>query len=572
VTTALDRRDGVAVAVLGLIGVGIPLWLATSAGAIGIPTVDDWVYIRGALSLFNTGTIDMPGHTAASLGQLLMVQPFLRIAGGDPWAFTAFGLTMTLVGVVATYLLARRFLGTSSAVMAVLVVEAFPGFARVSASFMTDIPAYAIGVVSLLFGTVWLQGGRRWTLFASLGFGLIAVSIREFALAAPLAVLLMGWARSRDGDRLWLLATSILFAVGVVGVLGAASLIPGRAVPQTSGGIARIVLVVPAMLTLAAVLLPVLALAIGRQLQMLRPTQLLAGVGIASLAFVQPWGAWAGGGGNFWTPFGLGGEGLLRGTRGIVFGGPEWAISVQLAWIAGMLLATLAISWAQRDLAGVNSLSSMRARFKDVVRSPSGLLGTFLVISAGGLVVFAAVYGVWDRYLYPLVPVLAILILRWRSEAFRFRRSAAFSHAAFAWLALSAFVIAANSFAYDAARWREGEAAVTLGYDARTIDAGYEWVGYYATGAGGQGGGDRGQAWFENLMSPAPLCVIVSNSPPDSDEPLLDKGLVPIDGNYVLLSTNLTAYRQYLFFGFAEPLYLYGASRIGCPPIGSQGH
>ena len=90
--SSVGRGDNVALAALALAGVGIPLWLAATAGAIGIPTSDDWVYIRGADSLFRAGTIDMPRHTAASIGQLLMVQPLLGLSGGDPWAYTAFGL------------------------------------------------------------------------------------------------------------------------------------------------------------------------------------------------------------------------------------------------------------------------------------------------------------------------------------------------------------------------------------------------------------------------------------------------------------------------------------------------
>ena len=563
--TSLDRRDVVAIAVFGLIGVGVPLWLAAAAGAIGIPTVDDWVYMRGASSLLNTGIIDMPGHTAASVGQLLMIQPLLRMSGGDPWAFTAFGLIMTLIGIIATYLLARRFVGTGSAVMVVLMVEAFPGFARISASFMTDIPAFALGMVCLLLGTIWLESGRGWALLACLGVGLLAVSVREFAIAAPGAVLVISGARSRAKDRVWLAGVTLVFALGVAGVLFAASLIPGHAVPETTGGLGRIVLIVPAVLTFAAILLPALVLAIGRQMQTLQPAQILAGVGIAGLAFVAPWGAWTGGGGNFWTPIGLAGDGLLRGARETVIAEDPWAMSAQLAWTAAMLLATLALSLAQRDLAGWRSLSGARAKLDRIARGRSGLLGTFLLINAGGLIAFSAVYGVWDRYLYPLVPAAAILILSWRPEAFRFGRSAAFSHAAFAWLAVSALAIAANSFAYDAARWREGEGAVAMGYDARTIDAGYEWVGYHAKGPGGQGGGERGQAWFEHLMSPAPLCAILSNSPPGSYEPLLDKGLLALDGNYVLLRANLAAYRQYLFVGKPQALYLYGATQAGCP-------
>jgi hypothetical protein len=190
-----------------------------------------------------------------------------------------------------------------------------------------------------------------------------------------------------------------------------------------------------------------------------------------------------------------------------------------------------------------------------------------MVAYAAELIAFASVYGIWDRYLYLLVPATAILLLRGHAQASRFGRSLAFSHAAFAWLALSAFVIAANSFAYDAARWREGEEAVAMGYDARTVDAGYEWVGYHAIGAGRQEDGDRGQAWFEELMWPNPTCAVLSNTRADQGEPLLDKSAVPLDRSDArLLRINRSAYLKYLFFGTAEPLYLYGVLRDGCPP------
>ena len=198
----IGRRDVLAIAVLGLVALGIPLWLSAAAGAIGVPGNDAWVYMRGADSLYRTGSIDMPGHTAAAIGQIVMVQPLLWLSGGNPWAFTAFGLVMALIGVAATYLLARRFVGTGSAVMVGLLVVAFPGFARESAAFMTDVPAFTLIMLCLLLGTRWLQGdGGRATLVASLAAGVLGVSIREFAIAAPSAILVAAWARNRADER-----------------------------------------------------------------------------------------------------------------------------------------------------------------------------------------------------------------------------------------------------------------------------------------------------------------------------------------------------------------------------------
>ena len=259
----IGRRDLVALAILSLIGGGVPLWLAAAAGAIGIPGNDGWVYMRAADTLFRTGSLAMPGHTAASIGQVVTVQPFLWLSGGDPWAFTAYGLVFTLIGVVATYLLARRFVGTGVAVLVVLLVEAFPGFARETVAFMTDVPTFALMMLCLLLGVRWLQGrGRSMELVASIAVGLLALSIREFALAAPAAILVAAWACGRADERAWLAVVSSAFVVGVVLVLVAVASMTGRSVPTTLD-IGRLAVIGPAFATLAAVLLPATVLAVG---------------------------------------------------------------------------------------------------------------------------------------------------------------------------------------------------------------------------------------------------------------------------------------------------------------------
>ena len=215
-----SAKDIWPLAVLVATGVSIPLFMAATAGAIGLPSNDDWVYRRAAESLFGNGALDMAGHTASAIGQIALVQPFLWLSGGEPWAFMAFGLTMASIGIASTYLLARRFVAMASAVFVVLLLLAFPGFMRASATFMTDVPAYALAMLCLLLGARTLQGdGGRLTLLASLVVGVFAVSIREFAVAAPLAVLIATWAQGRPSERAWLAAMSIAVFAGLVVVL-----------------------------------------------------------------------------------------------------------------------------------------------------------------------------------------------------------------------------------------------------------------------------------------------------------------------------------------------------------------
>ena len=91
-----------------------------------------------------------------------------------------------------------------------------------------------------------------------------------------------------------------------------------------------------------------------------------------------------------------------------------------------------------------------------------------------------------------------------------------------------------------------------MGYDARTVDAGYEWVGYHARGTGNPRSGSDGLPWYDGMMSSRP-CAVLSNSPLQRTD-------------FRLIRVDRSAYQQYLFFGPAEPLYLYGAIGDGCPP------
>jgi len=549
--TPLGRQDVFATTILGLIGVGIPLWLAAEAGAIGLPTIDDWVYMQGAENLFRNGSLHMPGHTTSAIGQLVLAQPLMWLSGGSTWAFTAFGLIMTLVGLVATYLLARRFVGTGSAAMVVLLVEVFPGFARLSASFMTDIPAYALVMLCLLLGTRWLQGeGGRLTLLASLGLGLVAVSIREYALAAPVTILAVAWARTRPGERVLLASISVAFVAGVAGVLLAGATLPGRAIP-TAVDVGRLLLIGPAFTTFAAVLLPAVVLGFGRRMAVLGLEQVILAVGIVSLLFVLPYGAILG---FLWLSNGVMGNALLSGVRDVVVGSVGWEFSNRVASFAAILLAALLFTAIQRSLARANVSSPAITRIVRLFGSREAPLIMFLLVYSAALIAFLLVIGISDRYLLPLLPVAAILLLRGPWQTISSGRSLAFSHAAFGWLAVSAFVIAANSFAYDAARWREGETAVAMRFDARTVDAGYEWVGYHSSTAAQSGSGTYGLTWYDDFLLPAPPCAVVSNSPLEG-------------GPLTLIRVNRAAYRQYLFFGPDEPLYLYRATSERCPPV-----
>ncbi|MBA2719589.1 MAG: glycosyltransferase family 39 protein [Chloroflexi bacterium] len=549
----LDRGDAVALAALLLVGVGAPLALAAAAGAVGVPSNDDWVYIRGADSLYRTGSIAIPGHTAAAVGQIVLVQPLLWLAGGASWAYTAFGLAMAALGIVATYLLGRYGAGRRAAVLAAVLVITFPGFARESASFMTDGPAFALEMLSLWLGMAWLRSGRRSALAASILVGVLGVSIREFAIAAPVAVLAVSLVRSRPGERLLILTLAVLGAAAVATVL---ALVDSAAI---NGGLGRppepvrLILLGPALTTLAAGLLPALVPAVGRRLASFSPLHLLLGVGLVAIAFSVPTiGPLVG---QFWMPEGLIGNAMLSGTRDPLIHPIAWSMSEALAVLAAVLLAAVVVRWAARQLAGVRTIRAAWKRAGSIAHTPTALLLAFAIgyVAELGALISMAAYPL-DRYLVPMIPIVAILLASGAAGAGRPRWSRPLGHAALAWLGASALVIGANSFAYDAARWRAGAAAVGLGYAPETVDAGYEWAGFHRGEPANADSPARGLTWYWNFLLAARPCAVLSNSPLDAD-------------GYHLVHLDATAYRQYLVVGPSEPLYLYGAVDPACPAL-----
>lgn len=525
--------------------------MAAASGAIGLPTVDDWVYTQGAESLLRNGSISMTGHTAAALGQLVLVQPLLWLSSGEYWAFMAFGVISATLAITFTYLLGREFLGRGPSCFAVLLLIVFPGYQRETASFMTDVPAYMLTALSLWLGTKWLRNRNRQTLvIGCLGAGILAVSIREFAIAAPLAVILSAWIRHDPKDRAWLTGLSICLVAGVAVALTVASG-TNRVTPGPAQGSAplSVAFLGGAFATMCVVLLPAIVLAARDRISRLTTGQFVAASVTGFLIVLSPTGAVIG---NYWTANGIGSDLLLAGTREALFGGRVWVLVEQLAIFSSVLLVAMVFGWAGRNLPRVGTTGAARVQAGRSVLSWHAPLPMFLMLYAAELAGYTLFGPILDRYLFPMIPVAAIVLLLGSRKSFGLGRGLSLSHAAFGWLAVTAFLLTANSFAYDAARWREGEAAALVGYDPQTVDAGYEWVGFHATGSAGIRTADFILPWYYDAIPARAPCAVLSNSFL-SDSPLK------------LIRVNNSAYRQYLFFGPDQPLYLYAATSLGCP-------
>ncbi len=411
---------------LGL-GIGLPILLGTLSGAIVVPHNDDPSMRRVALGLFNSGRLELNGWTSMTLvGQIAFVQPFLWATGGGPWGFAVATISLATVGIVAGYTLVRRILSVPRATVAVLGVLLFPGFLLNTTSYMTDVPAWAMSITCLALGAAAIgrQGSHRWRwLIGSLVVGWFAFSIREFAIAAPLAVLVANAAAEPGSRRPYWIAGVALLAACFATYLFAVHL-PGQHEPPlelnlsaTIGGLRR------GFATLALVLSPAVVLGIASWWRRWHLPEVVIGAVLAMLVYREPFITFLRTGfssrllvGNLLEPAGSLGVGELAGGRPVLFVPPSWQLLNTVALLAAIGLCAVAggavgaylrrVGRRQRDGQGLRA-------FAVDVGSTTGLLALFAALYAGGIFSWGFVVTTYDRYLWLLVlPLYALLLCR----------------------------------------------------------------------------------------------------------------------------------------------------------------
>lgn len=596
-TSRLPSRSSIlVVAVLLIIGVAFPMALGALSGSLFLPSNDDPAYRRIALDLFSTGRLELNGWNSMSLiGEIFFVQPFLWLSGGAAWAFTASTAILACIGIVAGYSLVRRVLSVPRSVLAVLGVLFFPGFLLNTTTYMTDVPAWAMSVTCLALGAIALErvGYKRWLwLAASLAVGCFAFSIREFAIAAPVAVLIVFTFSPLGRRRRFWVAVGITAAASCAIYLFATHL-PGRAgiglgVPILSLATLRHAFDDSLRHGIASVSLvasPALVIAIVAWWRRWRLIDVLAGLAVGLLFFIGPivqivhTGHWPQVvAGNLIELTGSLGGTALYGSRPVLFPEPWWYLINGAALILGLVgcgvFGGAVGAYLRSAVRGVREGRGRRA-FWPWGQSTWTLIVVFAVLYGTGIAVWAMAFTFFDRYTWPLVlPLYAILL---KSPAETAQRAEAVSPKGarisptvplggtlrwvpsglavvlIAALAATSLVLLANSDALATARWQMGNTAVERGAPSGEIDAGLEWVAFHATGSAtanqpGPSFGSRYESWWPSFH----LCALVSSSPIS-------------DARVRLEETDAKAYQLLFFAGPWEPLYLYSVPGPGCP-------
>lgn len=503
--------------------VGVPVVSAIVTGSITIPHNDDWAFFRILFDLAETGDLRLVGwNEMMFFGQLLWALPLAWVAGENLAVITVANAIVSALGLVLTYRLARRFVADDAALVVTIAVGIFPGFIALVTTFMTEPTAYAAQVGSLLLGVtaIGARGRSRWTyLAAALVVGLYAFSIREFAIAAPLAVLVgvfVTEARAKQFPAASLGGAAALIAVAASLYAWRQSLGAGNThfFGLQLGQLLYVQITQNFFTVMFGLLVPLIFVTARRQAR-LGITAFAAGAVVVALGVFalsssagEPTCCLGGNGsvfrGNLLTQRGPLGNQVLPGDRPTM-PAALWLLMMGAGLTAGVLVAGRAVGAA----------GALPRLLRDV-SAEVAVLASFAALTAGAIV-FRAVLGgpTFDRYLTPLVLVGAILLLRGVADedGARMPIGVTIAIAAVALVTLG-FVAAGHSF--DAARWDAAERAVAAGIAPGDVDGGFEWVGYHYGGITGEQAPSRSiphGPGYLYMFPAAGNCGVVASSP-----------------------------------------------------------
>jgi hypothetical protein len=580
----LSRGDFTIVTTLLAVGIAMPAAIAAWLGAFDIPRNDSWSYRRVLWEFVGTGHVRLVGWSGMTMvGQVFWTYPFVEILGRGQWVPGAAVAVASAIGLVCAYALARSLLPRAWAAGVVLLTLAVPGILLNTSSFMTDVTAFSAEVACLVFGAAALHrsGRARWALVAAVvATGCFGFSIREFDLAAPIAVLVVLAVQDRRAWRACLLG-GFCTMVACSAIYVWTARLPGahlESLSLPSGTSFRQLLT--SYFTFSFVISPLLpsALRATGLAQALRATTrrgaAIAGavaaavfLGLGTLSLAKGWGLFVG---NYLMQQGVTGAAVLSGARANLFPGSLWLSLEIVALLAGTALAFVA-------LAAVATREAVTQLFGGTVQS---LVVWFALLSAGGLLAYGLLVKapLFDRYLSQLAFPVAVLLARSclgsragarpthalgtsvragsAGRSGRARRASTAGRAVTVGLVLAIGAVTAaltlNADAYDGARWHAGQLAVQAGFAPSVVDAGFEWVGTHTSEDANRAlqalPGPAYEAWYDKLFAGFRDCAFVSGSP--SPQPDL-----------TLLRT--TTYEE-LGFAVPEHLWIYSVQRPGC--------
>ena len=257
---------GIAVALL-VVGALLPLVVASHAGALNIPRSDDWSYLLTLFRWVDHGRLGFNNWVSMTLiGQLVLTVPIVVIFGRSIEAVHIFSALLGAVGLGAVVIVGTMILpARRGAVLVAITIALGPLWAPLAATYMTDVPAFTVQMVSLAFAIAAVRRERLslGLLGIALATSALGVSIRQYELIPLIAILAVAsWKSVQDRDvrstrRIALMGGAALLAIVALfawfaSLPDALSLSPD---PKTSGLVANLVVQSAGFVRLAGVLL-----------------------------------------------------------------------------------------------------------------------------------------------------------------------------------------------------------------------------------------------------------------------------------------------------------------------------
>ena len=470
----------------GFLGLGLlalaPVLTSLTTGAIRVPFLDDWAYLRIADTLAATGHLQFLDWNDVNLVGLL---PFTSLSatvfGHSILAFRVVGLVAYALALWGIWKFSRLFLDRRTSVFSAAVCLVFPTVGYLAATLMTDVAAFACQMWCLVFGIRALRSSnRRRALLLTIiavSIGLLGFTIRQQAIIAPVAILggLLALPATRRRSENWALA--VLVATVAVTFTQWRSHVPlggvsGRFWPLDPG----IYSMGAVALLCGAFLLPAIYCyartaggwdAIGASVMTVG--LIIAGclAGVITLISPHPFN------GNAVTRVGACGDDcVIAGERSPYYPTVIWYILIALMVIGLGLISAIIMRF------GLDVLRHKRAVELKSLSGEAVSLLMFLALSAMAFIAAAVFAGTASsRYAAAGVTVLIPLLLRETSN--QNVSIGALPVTVTVFLAVITLAGTWDAQAFGVAKWRAGEWAVDHGMGAESVDAGFEWVGFH---------------------------------------------------------------------------------------------
>lgn len=155
------------------------------SGNLAIPHNDAWSHSRIARTFAETGEIKLLfWNRSALLGQIIVLGPL----ASSLVAQQTFVWFLSIVTLGSIFYIIKDEIGSYYAAISLFLISIYPGFMLLSTSFMTDIPMYAAIFTSLALAKHAIQSDSKLFFLGAMLIGAWGFTIREQALAAPIAI------------------------------------------------------------------------------------------------------------------------------------------------------------------------------------------------------------------------------------------------------------------------------------------------------------------------------------------------------------------------------------------------